>query len=95
MHLSLDFPNSIHTAPDVRIIAIDFKILEETKKVLKLFDINNRVCFQFDTTFSLTGFFVSTLIFLHPILVIENTETAPPIPLAYFFHEKTHNEFFM
>ena len=97
MHLQFDFPNSIHTAPDVRIIGIDSELLKSTKAVLKLFDINNRVCFQFDTTFGLTGYYVSTLNFVHPCLVNNNTTISPAIPLCYFFHEKkfekTHNEF--
>ncbi|CAF0707354.1 unnamed protein product [Brachionus calyciflorus] len=35
--------------------------------------------------------------YIHPILVLTNSEKSPSIPLAYFFHEKkfekTHNEF--
>ena len=65
--------------------------------MLELLDINNRVCLQFDKTFGLTGYYVSTLNFLHPCLVNNNTQSSPAIPLSYFIHEKkfekTHNEF--
>ncbi|CAF1046822.1 unnamed protein product [Brachionus calyciflorus] len=97
MHISLGFPNLIVTAPTIRIIGIDEELLRETKKTLTAFDALDRVCFQFDTTFHLTGYYVSILLFIHPILVIDNSDKAPPIPLAYFFHEKkheqSHNEF--
>ena len=97
MHVSLGFPNLIVTAPNIRIVAKDDDFLRETKKTLAAFDKNNRVCFQYDTTFNLTAYYVSVLIFIHPILVLSTSEKSSPIPLAYFYHEKkfekTHNEF--
>lgn len=97
MHVSLAFPNVIVTAPDIRIIGMDSELLKDIKKTLSIFDADNCVCFQFDTTFNLTGYYVSVLIVLHPILILNNTEKSPPIALAYFFHEKkyekSHNEF--
>ena len=92
MHVSFGFPNLILTAPDVRIIGMDDELIRDLKKTLNIFDSDNRVCFQFDTTFNLTGFFVSILLFIHPILVLHNTEKSPPIPVAYFFHEKKHEK---
>ena len=72
----------------IRIIGIDDELLKETKKTLSAFDSSDRVCFQFDTTFNLTGYYVSVLLYIHPILVIDNTDKAQPIPFAYYFHEK-------
>ncbi|RNA38346.1 histone-lysine N-methyltransferase EHMT2-like [Brachionus plicatilis] len=96
MHISLGLPNLIVTAPDIRIVGIDDELLKETKKTLAVINKDNRVCFQYDT-FNLTGYYVSVLVYIHPILVLSNTEKSPAIPLAYFFHErkfeKTHNEF--
>ena len=77
MHISLGFPNMIVTAPDIRMIGIDDDLLKETKKTLTAFDSLDRVCFQFDTTFNLTGYYVSVLLFIHPILVIDSTDKAP------------------
>ncbi|RMZ95763.1 hypothetical protein BpHYR1_043262 [Brachionus plicatilis] len=82
MHVSLGFPNLILTAPDVRIIGMDDELIRDLKKTLDIFGSDNRVCFQFDTTFNLTGFYVSILLFIHPILVLHNTEKSPPIPVA-------------
>ncbi|RNA44067.1 hypothetical protein BpHYR1_014825 [Brachionus plicatilis] len=59
MHISLGFPNLIVTAPDIRIVGIDDELLKETKKTLAAFNKDNRVCFQYDTTFNLTGYYVS------------------------------------
>ena len=60
--------------------------------------VDNSVLFQYDTTFTLTGLYISVLSYIHPFLVKNNTNTSPVIPLAYFYHEKkyekTHNEFF-
>jgi hypothetical protein len=92
-----NFPNLILSAPDLRIIGIDGGLLSEVNKVLLVFDEDNRVCFQYDTTFNLTGYYTSILSFIHPILVKHNSDTSPPVPLAYFYHEKkyekTHCEF--
>lgn len=92
MHISLSFPNHILTVPDIRIIGIDSELLKETKKSLAAFDNDNRVCFQFDTTFNLTGYYVSILVYIHPILVKANSDKSPVIPFAYYVHEKKHEK---
>ncbi|RNA02343.1 hypothetical protein BpHYR1_007523 [Brachionus plicatilis] len=61
MHFSLGFPNLILTAPDIRIICIDEELLLETKKAMAAFNSDNRICFQFDTPFNMTGYYVSVL----------------------------------
>lgn len=88
MHISLGFPNLILIVPDIRIIGLDLELLNETKKTLRAFDSSNRVCFLYDSTFNLTRYYVSILLFIHPILVTSNTEKGPPVPLAYFFHDE-------
>lgn len=88
MHISLGYPNHILTAPDIRIIGVDEELLKETKKTMSAFNKDNRVCFQFDTTFNLTGYYVSILLYIHPILKLAKSEKSPAVPLAFFFHEK-------
>ncbi|CAF0854701.1 unnamed protein product [Brachionus calyciflorus] len=92
MHISLSFPNHILTVPDIRIIGIDNELLMETKKTLAAFDNQNRICFQYDTTFNLTGYYVSVLVYIHPILIKTDSDKSPTIPLAYFIHEKKHEK---
>ena len=98
MYNSINFPNFVLSVPDIRVIGIDNDLLDETKKMLKSVRVLNSVLFQYDTTFTLCGFYVSILSYIHPLLCKANSNTSPVIPLAYFFHEKkyekTHNEFF-
>jgi hypothetical protein len=65
MHISFDFPNLILTAPDLRIIGIDAVLLVELKNALSSVVGVMRICFQYDTTFNLTGYYVSILNFIH------------------------------
>ena len=72
--VSLNFPNHIVTAPDIRIIGIDSVLLDEIKKILKAFD-GEKINFQYDTTFNLTGYYTSILSFVHPFLVKKGSQT--------------------
>ena len=98
MYQSMNFPNLIMVAPDVRVIGMDPILLDETKRILHACPNDNSVLFQYDTTFTLTCLYVSILSFFHPMLWKANTQKSPMVPLAYFFHEKkyekTHDEFF-
>ena len=59
---------------DIREISIDDELPKKTKKTLSAFDLNNRVCFQYDTTFNLTGYYVYFFMYIHPILVLSKSE---------------------
>ncbi len=97
MHQTMNFPQLILVAPDLRVIGLDPVLCSEAIRVLKAIPNNNSVLFQYDTTFTLTCLYVSVLSFYHPLLW-KNTQKPPMVPLAYLFHEKkyekTHDEFF-
>ena len=47
------------------------------------------VVFEYDTTFSMTEFYVSILCYIHPLLCFQtNKNKSPPIPVGMLFHEK-------
>jgi hypothetical protein len=85
MHLTMSFPCQIMTAPDIRIKAVDNVLLKEVLKFCKAS--KTRVFMQYDTTFNLTGLYVSILSVVHPFLV-DSKGSSPPIPLIYHFHER-------
>lgn len=89
MHISLSFPSWIMTAPDIRVVAFDEKLAIESKKAIAA--ANKRVCLQYDTTFNLTDYYVSSLTYIHPLLH-NSSNVSPPIPLGQLFHEKKHEE---
>ncbi len=97
-HVILGYPNFIATAPEVRIIGIDEVLLEDTNKLIKrMKSLKQRVEFQYDTTFKITSYYMSVLVFAHPFLNKTKTMRSPSIPLEEFFHERkdemSHDEF--
>ena len=58
---------------------------------------NFRNSFQYDTTFNLTGLYVSIISWIHPFLQKGRNKGNVPVPLFYYFHERkseiTHNFF--
>lgn len=95
MHLSMNFPNMILSAPDVRIVAVDLVLLKESLKVIK--SSKKLVNLQYDTTFNLTGLYVSVITMIHPFLQ-NSAKRSVPVPLIYHFHERktlaAHTYFF-
>lgn len=86
-----DFPNMVQVCPDIRIVAFEKELTIETRKVLDRVTSENRMCFMYDTTFSLSSFYTSVLTYLHPFLTT-TTHVMPPIPFGYFFHELKHQK---
>lgn len=72
-------------------IAIDSILFDEFKQIIKSYSKFGKVCLQYDTTFNLSGFYVSVLTFIHPLLVNDH-QISPPIPIAYYYHEKKYLE---
>jgi hypothetical protein len=64
----------------------------EVKKTLRAS--KSRVCFQYDTTFDLAGYYVSILTMIHPFIIKSEgrSEIQPPIPVAFLFHERKHQQ---
>lgn len=93
-HLLVDHLNnyilSIKTTPDVEIVVGDSDIFDEVNKLLQLIDIVPE--FYYDTTFNLGSFYVSTLVFRHPVF-----KEKPLLPIAFLVHErkfqKSHEHF--
>lgn len=61
-------------------------------------NLNIKLCLEYDTTFNLSGYYVSILTAIHPLLVNKDM-VHPPIPIAYYYHEKkyesTHEAFWV
>lgn len=95
LHTNIGFPREIYTAPDLRAICYDSKLLDEIKNVINAVKMP---CFlSYDTTFNLCGYYVSVLVLKHPFLLNRN-KTEPPIPFIFYFHENkneiSHNFLF-
>ncbi len=82
------------TVPEITVIAFDEVLVHETKKLLeKMKRQKIKVIFNNDTTFNLTGYYVTILSFQHPMLEKdEKPGVSPVIPLGYLFHEKKNND---
>ncbi|CAF1000728.1 unnamed protein product [Brachionus calyciflorus] len=91
LHLSIGFVKQILTIPDVRIIALDDKLLKETKKIFQILPKNKKVFFSYDTTFNICGYYVSVLVYKHP-LIEKSDRVSPPVPFSFFFHERKTEE---
>ena len=95
MHISSKYPYSIRTAHEVQVIGFEPILAIEIKKILECS--NLRTIMQYDTTFNMTEYYVSSLNMLHPLLLKHNTKSSPPIPIGQFYHElktkDTHEEF--
>ena len=89
MHVALDFPNQCMTFPELRVISFDSELVTQAVKLLKAH--KKLINFQYDTTFCLTGYYVSTLSFVHPML-LNSKGVHPAILLGYFYHEKKTGE---
>ena len=89
MHVALDFPNQCMTFPELRIISFDSELVKQAIILLKSHP--RLINFQYDTTFCLTGYYVSTLSFVHPML-LNFKGVHPGIVLGYFYHEKKTSE---
>jgi hypothetical protein len=93
LHTQLGFPNYILVAPDVRMVCVYDKLALEVRKTLRSAT-KMKICFQYDTTFDLSGYYVSVLTMIHPYLLHSDTSKGKscPFPVAYFLHEKKHEE---
>ena len=75
--------------PDVRVISFDKVLLSEIKNLMS--GIIKHMMISYDTTFNLTGFYVSVLVLKHPLLSDDQNNDAV-IPLIYFYHELKNEE---
>ena len=92
MHITFNFPCTITTAPNLESIAVDDVLLNEIKKIITSSQLAGvKVCFQYDTTFNLTDFYVSILNMIHPML-LNDKNVSPPFPVFYYYHEKKFKE---
>lgn len=62
MHLQFAWPSMIKTCPNLQVIAFDQDLKEEFGKIMKV--VTQPICLQYDTTFNLTGYYVSILSFV-------------------------------
>jgi hypothetical protein len=92
LHIQYGFPNHILVAPDVRMVCVYNNLLLEMRRTLRAS--KRKICFQYDTTFDLTGYYVSILTMIHPFLEKSSGRghIQPPVPIAYLFHEKKHQK---
>ena len=97
MHISLKYPYSIRTAPEVQVVGFERRLVIEISKILDISDSNRRTIMQYDTTFNMSEYYVSSLNMLHPLLCKKNSNISPPIPVGQFYHElkstQSHEEF--
>jgi hypothetical protein len=66
-------------------------LLEEFKKKVAAFD-EQKIDMQYDTTFNLTGYYLSILSFVKPFLLNKTTKAHLFIPLGVLFHEKKYQK---
>ena len=92
LHISLNYPNSIRSAPEVQVIGFENTLVLEIKKIFNVANSNRRILLQYDTTFNMTDYYVSILNFMHPFLFKNNSNISPPIPFGEYFHEKKYEE---
>jgi hypothetical protein len=64
LHIAFKFPSSFTSAPDLESIAIDIVLLDEVKQVIKSYSKYGKSCLQYDTTFNLSGYYVSSVTFI-------------------------------
>lgn len=87
---TLKFPQWIVTAPHFNAVCFDDKMILDLKKTIKTANQEGiLVVFEYDTTFTMTEFYVSILCYIHPLLCFQtNKNKSPPIPVGMLFHEK-------
>ncbi|CAF1130038.1 unnamed protein product, partial [Brachionus calyciflorus] len=90
MHLTLNWPSKVTTIPHLNTIAIDSELLFEFNRLLKAS--RSEICIEYDTTFILTGYYVSVLSFIHSFQKFSSKNSSPPIPLVFLVHEKKYEE---
>jgi len=74
------------TIPEISIIAFDDYLVADIKKLIaKMNKLGRKITFNNDTTFNLTGFYVTVLSYQHPMLEKDkHPGVSPCIPLGYF-----------
>lgn len=97
--MNFTFPQTIKTFPELESIAYDLELMMEIKSVIGLSKkLGKKLCLEYDTTFGLSGYYVSILTAIHPLLINKNN-VHPPIAISYYYHEKkyevTHEAFWV